>query len=68
MLSAVALLVLLSSLRISAFMSTKPSLPAAAAAAGIHADAGATMEAVQGLSRLSSSYDAFLIGGFCAGY
>eukprot|EP00752_Nemacystus_decipiens_P018257 g16382.t1 len=35
------------------------SLPAAAAAAG--SDAGATTEGVQGLSSLSSSYDAFLI-------
>ena len=62
MFAAVALLVLLSSPRASALMS-KVSGSSLSAAAG----EPAAVEGEQGLSRLSSLYDAFLIGELRAG-
>lgn len=61
MFSVLLLLVLLSSPRTSALMSK------VSAAAGAGSDGCATTQAVEGLSQLRSSYDAFLIGEMRAG-
>lgn len=63
MFSVVALVALLTSPCASALMSKVSGSSLSAAAAGAD-PVGTTMEGVQGLSRLSSLYDAFLIGKY----